>query len=102
MGHTVWSQRICSDIMLNELRAYGKALKKDDRELYEQLLKLPLKHLGSISYASSLHVWAFLLLSIILEQDKKIEQLKQSLHDESLVNRCVSEQELDCALVKDS
>ena len=65
---------MASDIILEELRSYGKALRKQDREIYEQLLKLPFKHLGSIGYASSMHVWAFLLLSIVLEQEKKIKK----------------------------
>ena len=31
-------------MILEELRSYGKALRKQDREIYEQLLKLPFKH----------------------------------------------------------
>ena len=88
MGHTVWSQRITSDILLQELLHYSKALDQSDRELYKQLLKRPLKHLGSITYTSSIHVWAFLLLSIILEQEKKI----QHLEDEIRIPRRVQEE----------
>ena len=71
MGHTVSSQRITLDILMSELRSYGKALRKEDRELLERLLKKAFKHYGSISYANSIHAWAFLLLSIILEQEKE-------------------------------
>ena len=39
MGHTVLSQRIVIDIILNELKDYGKSLRKDDYIIYEQLLK---------------------------------------------------------------
>jgi hypothetical protein len=77
MGHTVWSQRIAVDVMLGELGCYGKALREEDRLVYEALLKEPLKHIGSITYASSFHVWAFLLLSILLEQEKKIVELRK-------------------------
>lgn len=76
MGHTVWSQRITTDILLKELHHYGKALREDERTVYNQLLKDPLKHLGSISYTSSMHVGTFLLLSIILEQERKIQRLE--------------------------
>ena len=75
MGHTVWSQRQNLDIILAELHNYGKALRPLDRARYLALLKEPLKHVGSISYASSMHAWAFILISIILEQDKKIAEL---------------------------
>jgi len=83
MGHTVWSQRIVCDIILSELKAYGKALRGEDRIIYERLLKEPLKHFGSISYANSIHAWAFLLLSIMIEQKK----------NESLVDGCLEKRE---------
>jgi len=76
IGHTVLSQRMMVDIIISELRAYARALREEDRIIYEELLKLPLKKIGAISYASSIDVWAFLLLSIILEQEKKIKELR--------------------------
>lgn len=76
MGHTVWSQRQNLDIMIAELQNYGKSLRVEERELYLHLLKQPLKHFGSITYASSMHAWAFLLLSVILEQEKRIKKLE--------------------------
>jgi hypothetical protein len=64
-----------SDIILQELQQFARALPEADRKIFLQLLKEPLKHLGSISYASSFHTWAFLLVCIILEQEKKIMDL---------------------------
>jgi hypothetical protein len=90
MGHTVWSQRIVSDIVLRELKDFGKALREKDRMILTRLLKEPFKHLGSISYANSLDVWAFLLLSILIEQEKKIETL----------NRCLSERQQDSVVAE--
>ena len=72
MGHTVLSQRMMVDIILSELKSYGNALRAEDRVIYENMLKKALKRVGAISYASSVNVWAFILLSIILEQEKKI------------------------------
>lgn len=89
MGHTVWSQRQNADILLAELESYAKVLRPDERELYLKILKEPLKHLGSISYASSMHAWAFLLISMILEQQKIIEGLKH----ERMADGRLSEQE---------
>ena len=93
MGHTVWSQRITLDMILGELSDYGKSLRQKDREVFEQLLKVPLKHVGSISYASSMHVWAFLLLSILLEQEKKIKSLGDAV--EGLADGRLQERELN-------
>ena len=76
VGHTVTSQRIVTDMMIAELAQFGKALRDEDREVYNRLLKEPLKHLGTISYTSSMHTWAVLLLSVLLEQQKKIDRLE--------------------------
>ncbi|MFH1398831.1 MAG: hypothetical protein ABIG95_01850 [Candidatus Woesearchaeota archaeon] len=100
MGHTVWSQRMIVDVMLDELKNYGRSLRQPERELYESLLKKSLKHLGNISFASSIHVWAFVLLSILLEQEKRIIELEELY--ESLANGCVQEQEFACALAKNT
>lgn len=88
MGHTVWSQRVISDVILQELRSYARALAQEDRLVYEDMLKLPFRHMGAISYASSMHVWAFLLLSIILEQEKMLISSQDAMA--SLERRVVS------------
>jgi hypothetical protein len=90
MGHTVSGSRVVSDFVLEELRSYGRALRQYDRQVYENVLKQAFKHYGTISYASSIHAWAFLLLSILLEQEKRIKQLE----NESLADRRLQEQEL--------
>lgn len=100
MGHTVWSQRIALDILLSEIASYGRSLRQKDRVLYEGLLKQPLKHIGSISFASSIHLWAFLLLSIMLEQEKRIKELEDGY--ESLVNGCIPEGEFHSSLVENT
>jgi len=84
VGHTVWSQRIVSDMILEELSRFGKSLRKEDLPAYSQLIKEPLKYLGSISYASSANTWAFLLFAALLEQQKKIDKI-----NEQLVSGCV-------------
>lgn len=71
MGHTVWSARVAVDSLVSELNDYAKALSPKDRELFQELLKDSYQHISKISYASSMHLWAFFLLSIMLEQEKK-------------------------------
>jgi hypothetical protein len=74
--------------MINELRAYTDVLRDDEQALFERLMKHPLQHVGAMTNASSMHVWAFMLISIIIEQEKRIEEL------EDVVDRRVSEQQL--------
>ena len=76
MGHTTSSQRMLVDRMISEMKSYGKALSEEDQIVLASLLKKPLKKVGAISYASSIHIWAFYLLSIIIEQEKKIQNLE--------------------------
>ncbi len=76
MGHTASSQRQVVDRLLRELHDYGRALRPEERVLYERLLEAPLLHFGATSNASSLHTWAFLLLSVMLEQEKRIAALE--------------------------
>jgi hypothetical protein len=70
MGHTVASQRIMVDLVISELMSYAKALREEDRKIFFELLKYPLKRVSAISYASSMHVWAFLIISMIIELKK--------------------------------
>ncbi|MBN1385810.1 hypothetical protein JW968_02405 [Candidatus Woesearchaeota archaeon] len=100
MGHTVWSNRIVVDIMLNELKSFGKALRKEDREIFERLLKKPLKHFGSITYASSIHAWAFILICVMLEQEKRIRDIEDK--HESMADGCIQEEELDSIMAEDT
>jgi hypothetical protein len=79
MGHTVNTQKQVIDIMISELKDYRKALSYDDRILFDNIIGDVFSHVGSISNSGSIHTWAFFLLSIILEQQKKIELLNKTV-----------------------
>ncbi|MBD3318341.1 hypothetical protein GF342_00345 [Candidatus Woesearchaeota archaeon] len=89
MGHTVWSQRMNAERIITELLRYKKALRSEQQALFDELLKRSMNHLGTISYANSMHTWALLLLSILLEQEQRIKKL------EHVVNRYLSKKEQD-------
>ena len=72
MGHVVWSQRQNLEQMINELHSYSKALRPEERKVFDELLRVPLRHVGPLSNANSLNAWSFLLLSIIVEQEKRL------------------------------
>ena len=87
------------DVLIGELAGYGKALRQDDREVLAQLLKVPMRHVGAMSYANSMHAWAFLLLAIQLEQEKRLRRVEERY--ESLADGCLSEWQQDSALDQD-
>jgi hypothetical protein len=64
------------DVVLSDLKAFSKALRKDERILLAKLLKEPLKYVGAISNASSIDIWAMMLLAILLEQEKRFGVLE--------------------------
>jgi len=67
---------MAADIAISELKAFGRALRLDEKLIFDEMLKKPLKHYGTISYASSIHAWAVLLLSIMLEHEKRIREME--------------------------
>jgi hypothetical protein len=76
MGHTVWSARVATDELIAELNDFAKALSREDRIAFERLLKEPLKHISKLSYTSSMHMWAFFLLCVMIEQEKRSLSLR--------------------------
>ena len=45
------------------------------------MLKRSFQHYGAISYADSFHAWAFLLLSVMLEQEKALQELEKKVQE---------------------
>ena len=76
VGHVVSSQRQNLEQMISEMEGYAKALRKEEREVFVNLLRIPLRNVGPVSSANSLHAWSFLLLSIIAEQEKRLRELE--------------------------
>lgn len=76
MGHTVSSQRRMIDVVLAELNKFSAPLRKEERMMLERMLKEPLKHTGAMSNANSIDIWALILLSILLEQEKRLTKLE--------------------------
>lgn len=76
MGHTVSSQRRVVEDMNATLKRYRRALRKEDQAVFDTLTNLPYQHVSSMSYASSIHTWALYLLSILIEQEKALEEIR--------------------------
>jgi hypothetical protein len=100
MGHTVWSQRVNLEHIIGELNQYSRSLRPDERKIVQDLLREPFKHVGSISYANSVHAWSFLLLSIIIEQEKRLRVVERKYA--GVVDRQLQEQEQHSIMVEDA
>ncbi|MBL8013151.1 MAG: hypothetical protein JNN05_04825 [Candidatus Omnitrophica bacterium] len=75
------------DIVLAELQKFSAPLRKEERILLEKMLNQPLKHTGAMTNASSIDIWAFILLSILLEQEKRLSSLESN--NDRLADRCL-------------
>lgn len=71
MGHTSKSQKHVMEDLVRELRRYREVLSPEDRVVFDELVEKPFSRLGAVTHASSLHTWAFFVLSVVLEQEKK-------------------------------
>ena len=98
MGHTVRSQRRVVERISDELKRYGKSLRDEEKEIFNDLVKKPFLHIGNITYTSSAQTWAFMLLSTLLEQEKKIIELEKKYY--VMVNGRVSQKEQTTSMVK--
>ena len=76
MGRTVLPQRNIIEIRLEELRRFRHALRKDDRELLDRLLTAPSHYISAITCANSLDSMDYILLCMLLMQQKEIERQK--------------------------
>ena len=71
MGHTVSTQRQVVEGIIKELRDYGRSLRAEDQLAFERLIAKVQLHISNISFTSSYNAWAFVLFSIMLEQEKE-------------------------------
>ncbi|MBI2576409.1 hypothetical protein HYV84_04280 [Candidatus Woesearchaeota archaeon] len=79
MGRTIIPMRNMVDHTIHEFSRFREALRKEHREIFDRLMAYPKQHISSIAYANSLDVGMMVLLSIALEQEKMIEEMKKEI-----------------------
>lgn len=80
MGKTVESYRIALDIELQSWKGFEKALRLDDKEAYEQLTDACRNHASAGSNATRPEVFEPMVMSILLEQQKRLNRLEKELN----------------------
>jgi len=67
------------DHTIHEFSRFREALRREDREIFDRLMAYPKQHISAITYANSLDVGMMLLLSIALEQEKVVGEMKKEI-----------------------
>jgi hypothetical protein len=79
LGKTVESYRLALDAELITWSGFSKALRTDDREAFEQMIDACRNHASAGSNATRPEMFEPMVMSILLEQQKKLTRLEKEL-----------------------
>ena len=79
MGKTVESYRITLDTEIQEWNGYARALRNEDRAAFEQIMDACRNYASAGSNATRPVVFEPMVISILLYQQKKLNQLEKEL-----------------------
>ncbi len=79
MGKTVESYRIALDIELQSWSGFAKALRSDDFKAFERLADACRNHASAGSNATRPEVFEAMVMSMLLEQEKKLIRFEKML-----------------------
>ena len=77
MGRTIPSYRGQLEEIIAELNIYRRALRGDDRIVFDNIMNMARQHASSCTLLPLFDPVDCLLLSILLEQEKEIKLLKE-------------------------
>jgi hypothetical protein len=79
MGKTVESYRLALDTEVQTWNGFAKALRMDDKEAFEQMIDACRNHASAGSNATRPEMFEPMVMSILLEQQKKLTRLEKQL-----------------------
>ncbi|MGB8780106.1 MAG: hypothetical protein WCD81_05595 [Candidatus Bathyarchaeia archaeon] len=79
MGKTVESYRLALDTEIQSWSGFVKALRADDRSAFEQMTDVCRNHASAGSNATRPEIFEPMVMSILLEQQKKLNRLEKGL-----------------------
>lgn len=79
MGKTVESYRLALDTEIQSWNGFAKALRTDDRDAFEQMTDACRNHASAGSNATQPEVFEPMVMSILLEQQKRLTRLEKEL-----------------------
>lgn len=80
MGKTVESYRIALEQEINRWNGFARALRKDDREAFEELMDMCRSFASESGNATNPIVFETMIMSILLAQQEKIGKLEKNLN----------------------
>jgi len=76
MGRTIPTYRLHLESILNDWMDYRRALREKDRDTFDRLLNRARQHASAASYAAHLDPTDLAFLSVLLEMEKELEDLR--------------------------
>jgi len=91
MSKTVESYRIALEEEISRWSGFARALRKDDREAFEELMNTGRSYASECSNATQPVVFGPMVMSIILAQQEKMRELEYSLNEVLWQKTCAQE-----------
>lgn len=80
MGKTVESSRIALEEEISRWNGFARALRKDDREAFEELIDMCRSFASESSNATNPIIFEPMIISILLFQQKRLGELEKKLN----------------------
>lgn len=77
MGRTVPTYRNVMEEIIEDWRKFRRALRKGDREIFDELIKHAREHASAATYQGRADPAEMIFLSILIEQEKLLRRLKE-------------------------
>lgn len=77
MGRTVPSFRMLLDSITIELGNFRRALRRHDQKVFDRIMDMAREHASASTVAASIDPMDTVVLSILIEQQKQIDDLKE-------------------------
>ena len=77
MGRTVPSFRMLLDSIIMELGDFKRALRRHDQQVFDRIMDMAREHASASTVAAAVDPMDTIVLSILIEQQKQIDDLKE-------------------------
>jgi len=77
MGRTVPSFRMLLDSIIMELGDFRRALRRRDQEVFDRIMDMAREHASASTVAAAIDPMDIIVLSILIEQQKQIDDLEE-------------------------
>jgi hypothetical protein len=77
MGRTVPTFRMLLDSIIMELGDFRRALRRRDQQVFDRIMDMAREHASASTVAAAVDPMDTIVLSILIEQQKQIDDLKE-------------------------